>query len=47
MCVCVCKQEYKSLLSLNKKCIFENVSLLKVNMNNDTNNVVNMKILHG
>ena len=29
---------------LNEECIFENVSLVTVNINNDTNNVVNMKI---
>ena len=31
-------------VSLNEECIFENASLMKINMNNDTNNVINMKI---
>ena len=39
------KQGYKSLLIFNEKNIFENVSLLVVNMNNSTKKVVNMKIL--
>ena len=36
---------YKNLLALNEKYIVENIFLLVVNMNNGTNNVVNMKIL--
>ena len=39
------EQGYKSRLSLNEKCIFENISLGMVNMNNGTKKVVNMKIL--
>lgn len=35
---------YKSFLSSYEKDIFENISLFKVNMNNDTDNVVNIKI---
>ena len=39
-------QMYKSLLSFKKECIFENIFLIVVNMNNDTKKMVNMKILH-
>ena len=38
------EQWYKILLPLNKEDIFENVSLVVVNMNNGTVKVVNMKI---
>ena len=37
---------YKSLLSLNEKCIFENVHLMVGKMNNGTMKVVNMKFPH-
>ena len=37
-------QEYNSLLPLNEECIFDNVSLVVVNMNNDIKKVVNIKI---
>lgn len=38
------EQWYKSFLSLNEKCIFENVSLVVVNLNNSTKKMVKMKI---
>lgn len=34
---------YKNLLSLNKKCNFENINLVVEKMNNGTMKVVNMK----
>ena len=37
---------YKSLLTLNKEHIFQDVSLVVVNMNNYTKKMVNMKIFH-
>ena len=37
------KQEYKNLLPLNEKGIFENVPLVVVKMKNGTMKVVNMK----
>ena len=37
------KQWYKNLLHFNEECIFENVSLAVVNMDNGTKKVVKMK----
>ena len=37
---------YNNLLPLNEKCIIKIISLMVVNMNNGTNKVVNMEILH-
>ena len=40
------KQEYKSLLPLNEKNIFENIPLVVVKMKSDIMKVVNMKFPH-
>lgn len=41
-CVSI-KQWYNGLLSFNKEDICENVSLMKINFNDGTNNMVNLK----